>query len=66
MCAVTNDLARTIGGSDAELKAELLMACVAGMTLARYLLELPALAQAGREDIERLMGPALRAVLDGE
>jgi AcrR family transcriptional regulator len=64
MCAVTADLARTIGGADAELKAALLLSCVAGMTLARYLLELPALAGADREDLERLLVPALRAILD--
>src|SRR3954471_15677638 len=59
MCAVIGDLARTIGGPDAELKAALLLSCVAGMSLARYLLELPALADADRADIERLMEPAL-------
>ena len=64
MCAVTTDLARTIGGPDAELKAALLLSCVAGMTLARYLLELPALAGADRADIRRLMEPALRSILD--
>jgi hypothetical protein len=34
--------------------------------LARYLLELPGLAEAARADVERLMEPALRAILDGE
>jgi AcrR family transcriptional regulator len=66
MCAVTTDLARTIGGPDAQLKAALLLACASGMALARYLLELPGLADASRADIERLMEPALRAVLDAE
>ena len=66
MCAVTADLARTIGGPDAQLKAALLLACASGMALARYLLELPGLADASRADIERLMEPALRAVLDAE
>jgi hypothetical protein len=64
MCAVTSDLARTIGGPDAQLKAALLLSCTAGMALARYLLELPGLAGATRSDIERLMVPALRALLD--
>jgi AcrR family transcriptional regulator len=66
MCAVIADLARTIGGADAELKAALLMSCVAGMTLARHLLLLPAVAEADRADIERLMEPALRAILDAD
>jgi AcrR family transcriptional regulator len=66
MCAVTADLARTIGGPDAELKAALLISCTAGMALARYLLELPALAGADRADVERLLVPGLRAVLDAD
>src|SRR4051794_35097255 len=43
MCAVIRDLAGTIGGPDAQLKAALLLSCAAGMSLARYLLELPGL-----------------------
>jgi AcrR family transcriptional regulator len=66
MCAVTTDLARTIGGPDAQLKAALLLSCTAGMALARYLLELPGLAGASGSDIERLMVPALQALLDAE
>jgi AcrR family transcriptional regulator len=65
MCAVTDDLSATIGGPDAQLKAALLMSCVAGTALARYLLELPALAGADGADVQRLMEPALRALLDG-
>jgi AcrR family transcriptional regulator len=65
LCSVIRDLARTIGGTDAELKAALLMSCVAGMALARYLLELPGLADAPRADVERLLKPALQAILDG-
>jgi AcrR family transcriptional regulator len=63
LCSVIKDLARTIGGTDAELKAALLMSCVAGMALARYVLELPGLAGADRADVERLMRPALQALL---
>jgi AcrR family transcriptional regulator len=66
MCAVTHDLAGTIGGPDAQLKAALMLSCGFGMALARYLLELPGLADASPSDVERLMEPALRAVLDGE
>jgi len=63
LCSVIRDLARTIGGTDAELKAALLMSCVAGMALARYVLELPGLAGADRADVERLLRPALQALL---
>ena len=63
LCSLIRDLARTIGGTDAELKAALLMSCVAGMALARYVLELPGLAGADRADVERLLRPALQALL---
>jgi hypothetical protein len=36
---------------------------VAGMALARYVLELPGLAGADRADVERLLRPALEALL---
>src|SRR4051794_20170185 len=61
LCSLIRDLAHTIGGDDAELKAALLMSCVAGMSLARYVLELPGLAGADRNDVERLLLPALQA-----
>jgi AcrR family transcriptional regulator len=63
LCSVIRDLARTIGGTDAELKAALVMSCVAGMTLARYVLELPGLAGASGADVERLLLPALQALI---
>lgn len=66
MCAVTRDLAGTIGGPDAELKAALLLSSAFGMALARYLLELPGLAGAAPADVERLLVPALRAILDAD
>jgi AcrR family transcriptional regulator len=63
LCAVIRDLAATIGGPDAELRAGLLMSTVFGMALARYVLELPGLAGAGRTDLERLLRPALEALV---
>ena len=63
MCAVIGDLSRTIGGPDGELKAALLMSCVAGVALGRYALELPGLTDASPADIERLLQPALQALL---
>ena len=51
-------------GEDAELRASLLGACMIGLGMARYVLELPGLADAPREDVVRLMEPALRALVD--
>ncbi|ADB31068.1 transcriptional regulator, TetR family [Kribbella flavida DSM 17836] len=56
-------VAATIGGDDAELRAAVLNACTLGITLARYLLEVPALADAGRDDLHRVLGPALQAIV---
>ena len=53
----------TIGGEDAQLRAGLMAACMIGLSVARYALEMPALAQASREDIERLLEPALRVLV---
>lgn len=64
MCDRAAVVARTIGGDDAELRAGLLGACMIGLGMARYLLELPGVATASREDVVRLMEPALRALVD--
>jgi AcrR family transcriptional regulator len=66
MCSLVTGLAGKIGGDDAELKAALVMSCTFGLALSRYLLEIPGLARAARADIERLLEPALRAILDAE
>lgn len=58
-------IAETIGGPDADLRAGLLAAVMMGTTVARYLVEIPAVAQASWEDLERVLGPVLDAVLDG-
>lgn len=57
-------LARTIGGPDADLRVGLLGAVMIGTTLARYLLEIPAVAAASRADIERVLEPVLRALVE--
>jgi len=57
-------VAQTIGGPDAELRAGLLAATMIGTTIARYLLEIPSVAQASPEDIERIMEPVLKALVD--
>jgi len=66
LCSLIRDLAGTIGGTDAEVRAALLMSTVFGMALARYVLELPGLAGAGRADVERLLRPALEALVGDE
>jgi AcrR family transcriptional regulator len=63
MCSLIRDLASTIGGKDAELRAALLMSSAFGMALARYVLELPGLADASPDDVERVLRPALEAIL---
>lgn len=57
-------VAATIGGPDAELRAALLNACTLGLSISRYLLEVPAVANADRTDLDRVLGPALRAIVD--
>ena len=64
MCDRAAGVARTIGGDDAELRAGLIGACMIGLGMARYLLEIPAVADASREDVVRLMEPVLRALVD--
>jgi AcrR family transcriptional regulator len=56
-------VAATIGGPDAELRAGLLGAVMIGTTIARYLLEIPAVAAASPEDIERVLEPVLKSLV---
>lgn len=64
MCEKAAGVAQTLGGDDAELRAGLIGACMMGLGMARYLIEMPAVAGASREDVERLMAPVLRALVD--
>lgn len=64
ICDKQAALARTIGGDDAALRAGLLAATMIGLTLSRHLLEIPAVAAASREDIERVLEPVLKALVD--
>lgn len=59
-------VAETIGGNDAELRAAVLNACTLGVTIARYLIEDPVLANADRSDLERILVPALRALTEAQ
>jgi AcrR family transcriptional regulator len=63
MAPVQAAVAATIGGEDGALRAAVLNACTLGVTIARYLLQDPALAAAHREDVERVLRPALEAVI---
>jgi len=64
MCDRIAGVARTLGGADAELRAGLIGACLMGLTMSRYLLEIEPVASSSREDVERLLAPALRALVD--
>lgn len=57
-------VAESIGGPDAELRAALLNACTLGLTIARYVFRIPALAETDTDDLERVLEPALRAIVD--
>ena len=64
MCDRTASVAATLEGPDAELRASLLGACMMGLSMARYVMEVEPLASASREDVERLLTPALRALVE--
>lgn len=64
MCEPQAMIAKTIGGADAELRAGLLGAAMIGLTIAKYLLEIPSVAGASRDDIERIMTPVLKQLVD--
>lgn len=64
MCDSQGLLAKTIGGEDADLRAGVLGACMLGLMVSRFLLEIPDITAASREDIERVLGPALKVIVD--
>jgi len=63
MCERRDAVAGALTGEDAELRAGLFGACMVGLGMARYLLELEPVASASREDLHRLMEPVLRALV---
>lgn len=65
MCERITSVARAIGGDDAELRAGLVGACLIGLTMARHVLHVEPVASADRQDLERLLEPALRALVEG-
>ena len=64
MCERAAAVAQALEGPDAELRAALFGACMIGLGMARYLIELEPLASASRADVLRLMGPVLQALVD--
>lgn len=63
MCDRIGAVAGTIGGADGQLRAGLVAACLVGLTMARHVLHIEPVASASRADIERLLEPALRALV---
>ncbi len=63
LCDRAATVTAKIDAPDAELRAALFGATMMGLGMARYLIELEPLASASREDIERLLAPALAALL---
>ncbi len=64
LCERVAAVTAAIDGQDRELRAGLVSACLLGVAMTRHLLELPAVAGADRADIERLMEPVLRLLVD--
>ncbi len=63
MCERAAAVAQALEGPEAELRASLFGACMIGLGMARYLIELEPLASASREDVQRLMEPVLQALV---
>jgi AcrR family transcriptional regulator len=64
MCETQAMIAKTIGGPDAELRAGLLASTMMGLVMGRYLMQLPALSQADRADLERILLPVLEQLVN--
>ena len=64
MCDRKAAVAGLLEGDDVELRAGLFAACLVGLGMARYLIQLEPVASAAPEDLHRLMEPVLRALID--
>ena len=64
MCERKDVVAAALEGEDAELRAGLFAACMVGLGMARYMIKMEPVASASAEDLHRLMGPVLRALVD--
>ena len=60
---VVDPVAATLDGPDAHLRAALTGAMMMGIAAQRYLLKMPSVADADLDDVLRLAGPAIRAVI---
>ncbi len=58
-------LARRVGGSDPALRAALLGSQVVGLTFARYVVGVPALVEAGRDQLVAALAPVVEHYLTG-
>ena len=63
MCERRNAVASALDGDDVELRAGLLAACMVGLGMARYMIKLEPVASATPEELHRLMGPVLGALI---
>ena len=65
----TQNLARALDGDDAEVRAAIIVSSIMGVTVARHLLDLPALADADPGVVEKVvdgwLDPGSHAVPDG-
>ena len=64
MCERKAAVAAQLDGPDAELRAGLFAACMIGLGMSRYLIKLEPVASASHEELLRLMGPVLKALVD--
>lgn len=63
---VLQAVARELGDEDAALRTSLVFGQVIGLALARYVLRIPPLATAEREQVVRAVAPTLQRYLTGE
>jgi AcrR family transcriptional regulator len=56
-------IAARLGTADAELRAGLVASQIAGLLIARYLLQLPALVEAGVDELVARVGPTVQSYL---
>jgi AcrR family transcriptional regulator len=64
MCERKDVVAAALEGDDVELRAGLFAACMVGLGMARYMIEMEPVASASPADLHRLMEPVLRALVD--
>lgn len=64
MCDRAAAVAGKVTAPEAGLRAALFTACMMGVAMGRYLIELPQLASASAADVERVLRPVLSALLE--